>query len=81
MDFPTFKEAVKLGYNLYSYSGDKTIVTYFKDKVCLTIYDGKEAELHSTYKMIQLKTGKFSFPHKNFYIFENQILHLLNGVK
>lgn len=81
MDFPNQKEAEKLGYSVCSYSGDKSIVSYNNGNMCLTIYDGKEAELSSSYKMIQLNTGKFSFPHENFHIFENQMLHLLNGVQ
>ncbi len=79
-NYPGYEEAQKLGYSLYCHNGDKSSVSYGKGKLCLTIYNGIEAELHSSYKMIQIKSGKFSFPHKNFHIFENQIMNLLNGV-
>ncbi len=81
MDFPNQEEAKKLGYDIYSHSGDKSVVSYTKGQLCLTVYNGEEAELSSSYKMITLKTGKFSFPHELFHIFENQIMHLLNGVE
>lgn len=81
MKFPNQDEVEKLGYSLYCFGGDKSIVSYCKDGLCLKVYNGKEAELSSSYKMIILKTGKFSFPNKNIHIFENQILRLLNGVE
>lgn len=80
MNYQGQDEVEKLGYTLYCHNGDKSIVSYGKGKLCLTIYNGIEANLHSSYKMIQIKTGKFSFPNKNFHIFENQIIDLLNGV-
>jgi hypothetical protein len=81
MNFPGEEEAKKLGYSLYSHSGDKSSASYSKEKLCLTVYKSGDARLSSYYKLIRLESGKFSFPHENFHIFENQIIELLNGVE
>ncbi len=80
MNFPNQHEAEKLGYSIYSHSGDKSTVCYYNGALTLTVYNGNEAQLLAVYKMIHLKSGKISFPHKNFHVFENQIMRLLNGV-
>lgn len=72
-NLPGYKDAYKLGYSLYAHSGDKKVVTYIKDGLSLTISDKGTAELSAMYKMVILKVGSFSFPHKLIHTFENQI--------
>ena len=81
MNFPGEGEAKKLGYSLYSHSGDKSSATYSKGKLCLIVNKNGTARIIGIYKLIKLDTGEISFPNKNFHIFENQIMHLLNGVE
>lgn len=72
-DLPGYKDAYKLGYSLYSHSGDKKSATYIKDGLSLKISDKGTAELLAMYKMVILKVDSFSFPHKLIHTFENQI--------
>lgn len=73
-------EAEKLGYTLWFYSGDKDGATYSNGKLCLTVNKDGKASLSTQYKMVELSIKNFSFPSKNFGIFETQILEILNRI-
>ena len=72
-NLPGYEEAYKLGYSLYSHSGNKLSATYNKDRLSLTITTKGEATLSAMHKFVLLKVGPISFPHKNIHNFEKQI--------
>jgi len=76
MDLPGYKEALDLGYSLNYHGGDRKSATYTKDGIHLTIRykkDNLEAYLEYIWKLLVIKTPNFTFPNKNFGIFENQV--------
>lgn len=77
---PGQQEAKRLGYSVYAYGGQKKAAFYTKDQLCLKVYKNGTAEIMANYKLIEIKTPNFSFPHPNFDLFEKQILAALAGV-
>jgi hypothetical protein len=80
--FPGQVEAKHLGYSLYATSGDKNSAIYNKNCLpwgilSLRVTSKGEATLSSSYKMVRLEVGPFSFPHKNFVLFEQQLLRCM----
>jgi len=78
---PGQEETIRLGYELGYHSGDKSSATYSKGELNLTVYEKGTASLSAMYKMVLISVANFSFPNKNFHIFENQILTVLKGIK
>lgn len=91
-DLPGYREALRLGYTLARYTGNGAQAWYDKGDITLVvktrivdnpaIYPDYTAELFACpYRMIQLHTGEFSFPNRNFPEFERQITEVVNVIK
>lgn len=78
-NLPGYDAAEALGYSLCSYSSNKESAIYTKGKLQLTIDKEGKTKLQAVYKMIILHIGWFTLPNKNFKLFENQMLQLLEG--
>ena len=74
-----YDEAVALGYTLYSHSGNGKIAHYIKDKLYLIVDDKGQATLWSCIGVVELEVKSFSFPNKNFHIFEKNINTILTA--
>jgi hypothetical protein len=77
---PGYEEAQRLGYSTFSHAPNHS-ATYIKGEIALTVYLDGNAELHSQWKLVRLSTGKISFPHPRFEMFERQLRELLAGVE
>ena len=73
------EEALKLGYTLFSSDGQGGSTTYLKRDlgIFLTVFKNGGAELQASWMLVQLKLGLFSFPNKNFSVFEKQMTKIL----
>jgi len=77
-DLPGHREVKDLGYTLDFYSGNFRSATYTKEGIVLNLVykedNSLEARLGFIWKLVKIETLNFSFPNKNFKIFEKQIL-------
>ena len=82
---PGEKEAFELGYRLHYYCADRVSwATYLKDEIFLVVWEVENclrARLDCIYKMLVIKTPDFSFPNKNFQVFEGQIIEVKNKLE
>ncbi len=85
MYLPGMEEASEEGYGLQHFASDHTSATYTKAKehyACLHLtitvdeYDRLTAVLETFYKMVHLGIDRFSFPHKLFRTWEQDLLNL-----
>jgi hypothetical protein len=81
-ELPGYAFAMEHGYTVYAYASDGHSVHYDKDGIELVIKKVKDrpdeyvATLYYYMGLIECKISEFSFPHKNFNIFEKQIFRL-----
>lgn len=74
MNLPGYDEAGELGYTLNMSGGDKSWATYCNNKgIFLTVYDDDTCKIEAFPGLLTISTGKLSFPHSNFSMFENQV--------
>lgn len=81
---PGYKEALRLGYTLATYSADRSYAVYCSRDMTLVVRRGvsgcrETAELCAfPIGALKLTTGDFTFPNKNFPEFERQVREILN---
>ena len=76
MDLPGLEEAREFGYSLSYHGGDRQSASYMKDGRILTIWhkgSRLEARLEFVWKLLVVRTPNFTFPSKNWEVFESQI--------
>lgn len=85
---PGVTEAKRLGYDLLASSGGSGPAHYVRRKdglgsITLTVYplegERMEAELWSTWGIVQFHTPRFSFPGTNFVFFERTMWEILRA--
>ena len=81
-NLPGIKEVTELlGYELSSYTADGATAYYSKGELTLKVSvftdESKIAMLFALRKLVRINVGPFSFPNKNFEIFEKQLLDVI----
>lgn len=81
-----YDDAIKLGYSLHSSSVNGLIASYVDERgIVLTVssseYDGTcRGELSYVHGLVVISVPSFSFPGKNFKIFEDSINKVLDAI-
>ena len=76
MDLPGLEEAREFGYTLSYHGGDRQSASYMKDGRILTVWRRGSrfvARLEFVWKLLVIRTPNFTFPSKNWEVFESQI--------
>lgn len=87
LTIPGIDIAKPLGYDLHSHTSDRREATYMRTVDGKTLFlkvvvapdgqSGFQATLEATHRLVQLRLGPFSFPHKLLARFEAQVLECL----
>ena len=83
-DLPGYEAAIRLGYTLVAYGGDRKSAHYQNGDLGLHIqktpYGKLSADLYSYVGLVRLSVDQLGFPNSNLSLFENEIQEILDAV-